>query len=113
MILIFVLYGLIFIRLIARGFVVADNFYDLNGGGTLQPSLKYNWTGVPRWVNWIATDESGFAWGHEFEPIQGHLHRGFWYLGGEVEFIFWPRENPFKGEWRESLEQRPEAEHHD
>ncbi|ENX5379385.1 hypothetical protein ACN1NW_000455 [Acinetobacter baumannii] len=70
---------------------------------------KYNWSKVPEWVNWIATNESGFAFGHAEKPVSGWLFEGFWYLGGTTVFLFWPRENPCKDDWRNSLEQRPEG----
>lgn len=68
---------------------------------------KYDWIGVPKEVKWIATNEGGFAHGHKWKPIAGYLHRGFWYMGGSTEFVLFPRENPFKGDWRDSLEERP------
>jgi len=69
---------------------------------------KYDWSNVPHWVNWISTNESGFAFGSEGKPRSGYLHTGFWYGGGKDTFLLWPRENKFnESNWRESLEERP------
>ncbi|MBQ0114074.1 MAG: hypothetical protein KBT03_13170 [Bacteroidales bacterium] len=68
---------------------------------------KYDWSDVPKEVNWIATCENGFAFGHRGKPRAGHLRTGFWYGGGDTSFVLFPRENPFKGNWRDSLEERP------
>ena len=69
---------------------------------------KYDWSNVPSEVKWIATDESGFAHGYKSEPITGYLHRGFWYYASSANFVLFPSENPFKGHWRDSLEERPQ-----
>ncbi|ENT2599824.1 hypothetical protein [Acinetobacter baumannii] len=73
-----------------------------------EPKTKYDWSKIPDDVNWVATNENGFAWGYEGKPVSGWLHSGFWYLGGDKGLVYWPYENPYKGEWRESLEKRPE-----
>ena len=68
---------------------------------------KYNWSNVPDNIKYIATNESGFAFGHESKPISGYLHSGFWYGGGESVFILWAYENQFdSSNWRYSLEGR-------
>ena len=68
---------------------------------------KYNWSNVPENIKWIATNESGVAFGYESEPISGYLHRGFWYGGGESSFLLWAYENQFNSSnWRYSLEGR-------
>ncbi|EMA4466160.1 hypothetical protein ACITSI_000372 [Acinetobacter baumannii] len=74
-----------------------------------EPKTKYDWSKIPDDVNWVATNENGFAWGYEGKPVSGWLHSGFWYLGGDKGLVYWPDENPYKGEWQESLEKRPEV----
>ncbi|EHU2485666.1 hypothetical protein A0141_RS15600 [Acinetobacter baumannii] len=68
---------------------------------------KYNWATVPPEVNWIATDEDGWAYGFIGQPKLRESN-GFW---SPVDFaVSIPKEkNSFKGDWRESLEKRPEA----
>lgn len=69
---------------------------------------KYDWSKVPDHVNWIATNERGYAFGTPSKPIRGYLYTGFWYGGWEQEFILWPSENKFnESNWRYSLEERP------
>lgn len=69
---------------------------------------KYDWSKVPDHVNWISTNEGGYAFGTPSKPVSGYLHAGFWYGGGEQEFILWPNQNKFnESNWRESLEERP------
>ncbi|HGF9411370.1 TPA: hypothetical protein ACJETM_000203 [Acinetobacter baumannii] len=73
-----------------------------------KPKTKYDWSKIPAHVNWVATNENGFAWGYEGKPLSGWLHTGFWYCGGKTDLVYWPYENPYKGEWRDSLEKRPD-----
>ena len=75
---------------------------------SIKKKFKYSWSGVPRSVKWIATSESGFAFGYESKPSSGYLHSGFWYGGGKSVFVLWSSENQFNGtNWRDSLEERP------
>lgn len=68
---------------------------------------KYDWKDVPDTVKYIATSESGVAFGYVGRPISGYLHSGFWYGGGDSIFILWPSENQFNStNWRNSLEVR-------
>lgn len=65
---------------------------------------KYDWSGVSEHITHIATDSDGWAFGYKSEPeISGNE------FDGEVVFGFaiQPRNNTFKGNWRDSLEQRP------
>ena len=69
---------------------------------------KYDWTNVPEIDNWIATDACGNAFGWRTKPYieDGELE---WntcesYIGNH--FIS-AKNNPFKGDWRDSLEERP------
>lgn len=74
---------------------------------SIKMERKYDWTGVPDKVKYIATNESGYAFGYEGKPLQGYLHSGFWYGGGDGVFILWPSENQFDStNWRNSLEGR-------
>lgn len=74
---------------------------------SIKKERKYNWTGVPQNIKYIATNDGGFAFGYEGKPLRGHLHRGFWYGGGEYSFLLWPDENKFNStNWRYSLERR-------
>lgn len=73
----------------------------------MQMERKYNWKDVPDTVEYIATDENGFAFGYVGRPITGYLHSGFWYGGGDSVFILWASENQFNStNWRNSLEER-------
>jgi len=71
---------------------------------------KYDWSAIPSEFNYAATNDDGFAFAFTDKPVSGWLHSGFWYMGGLPKLIHFPSENPFKGEWRESLEQRPNGE---
>lgn len=74
---------------------------------TIKREIKYNWVNVPDNIKYIATNESGFAFGYEGKPTRGYLHRGFWYGGGESKLILWSDENQFNSSnWRYSLEGR-------
>lgn len=73
-----------------------------------EPKTKYDWSKIPDDVNWVAKNENGFVWGYEGKPLSGWLHSGFWYCGGNKRLIYWSYENPYKGEWQDSLEKRPE-----
>ncbi|MFK7255914.1 hypothetical protein ABBZ21_14880 [Acinetobacter baumannii] len=72
---------------------------------------KYDWSNVPAEVNWMATDQDGWAYGFVSQPKPRESY-GFW---SPVEFVVSiPKEsNPFKGDWKESLEQRPKGASHD
>lgn len=67
---------------------------------------KYDWSNVPFNVVSIATDSDGYAhgWGGIPIPVGGEwLGRGCKLLG----FMLSPDENTFKGDWADSLEERP------
>lgn len=68
---------------------------------------KYDWSGVPAKVKWIATDNDGYAWYWETKP---EIVGGEWlaiksYVGDFINI----ENNPFKGDWKDSLEERPNA----
>ena len=74
---------------------------------SIKMERKYDWSNVPKNLNFIATNEDGFAFGYEGKPMSGYLHSGFWYGGGKYELILWSRENQFNDtNWRNSLEER-------
>lgn len=66
---------------------------------------KYDWSNIPKEVKWIATDANGYAW--------------HWYTKPEIEGDEWntveslvgnfidKEDNPYKGNWQDSLEERP------
>ena len=67
---------------------------------------KYDWMNVPSWVNWIATDSSGSVFGYDVEPEYKEWGK-FIHC---TDFLYFPHKNwiePFKGDWRDSLEERP------
>ena len=67
---------------------------------------KYDWTNVPKEVNWIATDSSGSVFGYEVEPEYKEWGK-FMHC---TDFLYFPHKNwiePFNGDWRDSLEERP------
>lgn len=70
---------------------------------------KYNWSDVPLNTKYIATDADGYAHGWSGnEPKPDEDDNGW--NGSESEvtmFMINPSHNPFKGDWRDSLEQRP------
>lgn len=74
---------------------------------------KYDWSDVPAEVNWIATDGySGIPWGYENKPIRKDecfVERDFDEWPVSVHMIV----NPYKGDWTQSLEQRPKGASHE
>lgn len=69
---------------------------------------KYDWKGVPKEVQWMATNEWGYAHHYSTEPRKMRsLGIGFW-NGREVDLpMLFPYQNPYKGDWEDSLEERP------
>ena len=73
----------------------------------------YNWAEIPAEVKWVATDSNQWAFGYTEEPKQ--MESGRWdaelWIPVEKGGIYFvdKKDNPFKGDWRESLEQRPEG----
>lgn len=68
---------------------------------------KYDWSNVPKSVNWIATDDyRNMAWGYINKPV---LKSETFCTTGKNE---WPVSihqfvNPYEGDWKDSLEERP------
>lgn len=68
---------------------------------------KYDWSVIPAHVNFMATDEDGMACGWLVEPhIVGNAWRNQSHLS--AFFNLTKRQNPFRGDWKDSLEKRPE-----
>lgn len=67
---------------------------------------KYDWSKVPNHYKYMATDMDGFARAHRSKPIAMDYFNS-WIMGGDYTVIHWPSKNPFNGDWRESLEERP------
>ncbi|MEK5783521.1 hypothetical protein [Acinetobacter pittii] len=68
---------------------------------------KYDWALIPEHVNFMATDEDGMACGWLVEPhIVGNAWRNQSHLS--AFFNLTKRQNPFRGDWKDSLEKRPE-----
>ena len=68
---------------------------------------KYDWSNVPDEVTWIATDSNGIVFGYDVAPVAMDFGKLMAY---DSLFLYYPHTGwmqPFKGNWRESLEQRP------
>ncbi|MFW1995208.1 hypothetical protein ACG904_09655 [Acinetobacter guillouiae] len=63
---------------------------------------KYDWSNVPKEVRFIVTDENGLKYGHQDKPKLSDM-LGLWY---GLDFIRIGR-SEFKGDWQDSLEERP------
>lgn len=67
-------------------------------------NTKYDWSNVPKEVNWIAMDCDEWVYGYGKKPECGN--DGFFGLS-YTGFLLPPCEHKFLGNWRESLEERP------
>lgn len=68
---------------------------------------KYDWSGVPSEVKWIATDKDGNSWGHIVSTVQ-MMKDGMWYSTiNESSYCIHIGLNIFQGNWQDSLEERP------
>lgn len=68
---------------------------------------KYDWTNVPKDVNWVATDAiySG-GWGYTEKPILMSAY-GTWAAKGINNKLVGVVAQGYAGNWRDSLEERP------
>lgn len=69
---------------------------------------KYDWSGVPSEVNFIATDDDGVANGFVDKPSP--MSCGLWSIGDDYKrtvFIGAAFVDHFQGDWKDSLEERP------
>lgn len=64
---------------------------------------KYDWSEVPKQVNWIARDDDGWVCYFSKKP---RLIRGQWLDNTEQGYLNTYSTNNFKG-WQDSLEERP------
>lgn len=67
---------------------------------------KYDWTDVPKEVNWIATDSNGVVFGYSSMPEK----KDFGKFMHTSDFLYFPHNGwmpAYHGDWRESLEERP------
>lgn len=71
----------------------------------MKMKTKYDWSNIPKEVKWIATDKNGEAWFWETKP---EIYCNGWLTGepNAIDFID-KSDNPYKGNWRDSLEERP------
>lgn len=60
---------------------------------------KYDWSNVPKEINWIATDSDGYAFGYEEKPYNG----GYYWYALNPKHI----KQQYHGNWQDSLEERP------
>ena len=64
---------------------------------------KYDWSVVPKEVNWIATDEDGGVFGYTYKKTP--INDGFmWYGRVPIKLDL----NPYQGNWQDSLRKRPQ-----
>lgn len=66
---------------------------------------RYDWSNVPKKVKWISTDADGYAWYWYDKPeiIGNEWLTGKSYIGDFISID----DNPYKGKWEDSLEERP------
>lgn len=70
----------------------------------IENNHKYDWSKVPRHINWIAIDECGLKTLFPEKPETDNVYNE-WYpvncIGEVIGHEF------YQGDWRDSLEQRP------
>ena len=73
---------------------------------------KYDWSDVPKEVKWIATDEDMNSWGFvtSSEPFIGGEDGDQWVSRSYSHSCKHIGFRVFKGNWKDSLEERP-SEH--
>ncbi|MGQ1209632.1 hypothetical protein ACT4YP_20535 (plasmid) [Acinetobacter baumannii] len=81
--------------------------FGIDLGKDEEPKTLYDWSKIPEHVKAMATDEDGMACGWLVPPhIVGNAWRNQSHLS--AFFNLPKRQNPYKGDWRESLELRPQ-----
>jgi hypothetical protein len=65
---------------------------------------RYDWSKVPDWVQFIAEDESGRAYGYRYRPVQ---KRSTWSSGTSSSEDWCRLADNDTPHWGDSLEQRP------
>lgn len=64
---------------------------------------KYDWVSVNSDINYIFTDQDGDVFESDFKPLNvGTGWRGTGYCSWQFSMC-----EPFKGDWKDSLEERP------
>jgi len=69
---------------------------------------KYDWSNVTDEVQWIATDSNGAVFGYDSMPEE----KDFGKFMHTSDFLYFPHNGwmpAYQGNWRESLEKRPEG----
>ncbi|QHJ79208.1 MAG: hypothetical protein [Caudoviricetes sp.] len=69
---------------------------------------KYEWSGVPENINWIATDEMKSVWG--FTHFPSEVYSNGFSCGDDGQLFLLLRIKPYQGDWMESIEQRQEEQ---
>lgn len=64
---------------------------------------KYDWSKVPDDVCWIATDSDGDVCGFKSENVPTRDWDFMWFGRKPIDLDI----NPYEGDWKDSLEQRP------
>ena len=98
----------VLIKILKKLFGLEPSVDQTDKESNLKVKTKYDWSKIPREYDWAHTGTWGYCFASEWKPLRGCLGgTGFWYCGGKHGLIHFPRENPYKGDWRDSLEQRP------
>lgn len=63
---------------------------------------KYDWSNVPEYINFIAVDPDGWAYGYKEKPVRADS--GF--QGEFSHYLLKPQTHGYVGNWCESLEER-------
>lgn len=66
---------------------------------------KYDWSNVPKEVNWIATDSDGWMSMHVLKPEP--ILNINWIDSSANGYLETTEGSPFYGDWKDSLEERP------
>lgn len=69
---------------------------------------KYDWSKVPKNIMWIATDSDRFQVWFESKPERKALWWNISDVRNDAYRCISPEFNQFKGDWKDSLEGRPE-----
>lgn len=72
--------------------------------------MKYNWSRVPSWVEFITTDKNGFVTGWDSRPQVGCM---IWVARHPSTFsngLAYHDVQPYDGYWAASCEKRPDSQ---
>lgn len=85
-------------------------YFGIDLGKDEEPKTLYDWSKIPEHVKAMATDEDGMACGWLVPPhIVGNAWRNQSHLS--AHFYLTNCQNPFRGDWKQSLELRPQEVH--